>query len=290
MQYSAPETIESALKLLESDDDARVMAGGTDLIVQMTSGMRSPSHVVDIKRIPELCGVVQTADGGWKIGAAVPGAELNEHVELKRDWPGFVEATDLIGSMQVQGRATPVGNLCNASPAGDAVPGMVAAGATVTVAGSNGFRDVAAHDVPAAPGRTNLEKNEFVIAVNLPPKPPNSGDAYLRFIPRTEMDIAVVGTGVFLAFGESGHVREARIALGAIAPTVVFCTEAADALIGSRLEEEAIEAAVLAARNACNPIDDKRGTAEFRVHTVGVLIKRSIAIATQRAKRQVGMD
>jgi len=284
MQYSAPETIDAALALLASGDDCSVMAGGTDLIVQMQAGMRSPAHVVDIKRIPELREVSRTADGGWKIGAAVPGAQLNENNELKADYPGFVEATNLIGSMQVQGRATPAGNLCNASPAGDSVPGMIASGATVTVAGPGGQRDVPVENIPTAPGRTSLAPNEFIIAVNLPAKPKNSGTAYLRFIPRTEMDIAVVGTGVSLMFGENGIVTDARVALGAVAPTALLAREAAEALIGSKLEDEAVEKAMEAARNLCNPIDDKRGTIEFRVHTCGIMLKRTIAIAAERAK------
>lgn len=286
MQFSAPETVKAALSLLEADPGAFVMAGGTDLIVQMQSGLRSPEHVIDLKRIPELSEVTRTPEGGWRIGAAVPGAVLFEHAGLKADWPGFVEATDLIGSMQVQGRATPAGNLCNASPAADSVPAMISAGATVSVMGPQGDRTVAVEDIPLAPGKTSLAPAEMIVAINLPSKPERSGDAYLRFTPRTEMDIAVVGTGVFLAFDQAGAVSNARVALGAVAPTAMLVGAAGDALVGSQLDDAAIERAVAAARAACAPIDDKRGTAEYRIHTAGVMLKRTIAIAAARAKSE----
>ncbi len=285
MQYSAPDTVEAALRLLTSNPGCTVMAGGTDLIVQMQSGLRKPAHIIDIKRINELCEVSRTPAGGWRIGSAVPGAELNENAELKACWPGFVEATDLIGSMQVQGRATPAGNLCNASPAADSVPAMIASGASAIVAGPDGTRTVPVEDIPVAPGRTSLKPSEFIVAIELPAKPARSGDAYLRFTPRTEMDIAVVGTGVFLEFDEAETVVAARVAVGAVAPTALLVDAAAAALTGSKLEPDAIEEAVGAARAACSPIEDKRGTVEYRVHMAGIMLKRTIEIAVRRARQ-----
>ena len=191
MIYEVPETVDSAVALLSgATGSARILAGGTDLLVQMKSGAVEPDLVVDIKRIDGMKSITQE-DGGWRIGAAVSGAEMGEHDALCADWPGVVEAMELIGSTQVQGRATLAGNLCNASPAADSVPAMVAAGALVRVAGPDGVRDIPAEDIPVSPGKTSLAKGEFVTSVFLPPRPAKSGDAYLRFIPRTEMDIAV---------------------------------------------------------------------------------------------------
>lgn len=191
MEYRAPNSLDDAVDMLaNTSGDARVLAGGTDLLVRMHSDMAAPDLIVDIKRIAGMRDIVEE-DGGFRIGAAVSGAEMGEHAGLCAMWPGVVEGTELIGSTQVQGRATMAGNLCNASPAADSVPGMVAAGATVRVVGPNGTRDVAVEDIPTGPGQTSLAKGEFIASIFLPARPERSGDAYLRFIPRTEMDIAV---------------------------------------------------------------------------------------------------
>ena len=190
MRYEAPETLDAAVSLLHGESGlARPLAGGTDLLVQLRAGTVEPDLVVDLKRIPEMRRIA-AVDGGFRVGAAVSGAELGEHDALKAAWPGVVEATELIGSTQIQGRASLGGNLCNASPAADSVPAMIAAGATVTMIGPDGERELPVEEVAAGPGKTNLAKGEIVVAVNLPARPPRSGDAYLRFIPRTEMDIA----------------------------------------------------------------------------------------------------
>ncbi|WP_417209752.1 FAD binding domain-containing protein [Antarctobacter sp.] len=284
MDYASPQTVEDAVGLLSgASGDARVLAGGTDLVVQMTAGLRRPSLVVDIKNIRELTGI-QVDDRGIRIGAAVCGAAINEHPEIRANWPGFAEATDVIGSMQVQSRATPAGNLCNASPAADAVPGMVAAGATVTIAGPDGRRTVPVEQIPTGPGRTSLAKGEFIVSINLPPKPPRSGEAYLRFTPRTEMDIAVVGVGVSITLDTKGICTAARVAIGAVAPTVLLVPEAAGALIGSAVDDPALDAAAEAVRSACAPIDDKRATAAYRVRISGVIFKRAALRALDRAK------
>lgn len=282
MQYLAPSTVEEAARFLADAPDAKVLAGGTDLLVRIRSEMAEPETIVDIKNIAGLRDIT-TEDGGWRIGAAVSGAEMGEHAGLVANWPGVVEATNLIGSTQIQGRATMAGNLCNASPAADSVPAMVAAGATARIVGPNGQRDVAVEEVPTGPGQTSLGKGEFVASIFLPARADNSGDAYLRFIPRTEMDIAVVGCGIALTLDGGGVCSAARVALGAVAPTVLLVEEAADALVGTTVDEAALDALAAACSGAARPIADKRGTVEFRTHVAGVLARRAAKIAKNRA-------
>lgn len=284
MHYAAPRTVEEAVGLLSSAAGAaHVLAGGTDLVVQMGAGLRRPDIVVDVKAIDEMTRIAADA-AGFHIGAAVCGAAIGEHAALRAAWPGVVEAVGLIGSMQVQSRATAAGNLCNGSPAADSVPAMIAAGATVTIAGPAGRRTVPVEAVPAGPGRTTLEKGEVVVAIHLPPRPPRTGDAYLRMIPRSEMDIAVVGAGVCLTLDKTGLCTAARVALGAVAPTAVLVEAAGAALVGTRIEADALEAAAAAARAACRPIDDKRGTAAYRTRVAGVMVRRAAAVALDRAR------
>jgi carbon-monoxide dehydrogenase medium subunit len=284
MRYEAPESLEGAVALLAgAKGEARVLAGGTDLLVQMRADVVDPELIVDIKRIPETRAVTEEK-GGWRIGAAVTGAELREHTRLKKAWPGVVEAANLIGSTQVQGRATLGGNLCNGSPAADSVPALIAAGAVATLAGPKGRRDLPVEDVMLGPRKLALTKGEIVVSFLLPPRPPRSGDAYLRFIPRTEMDIAVVGAGVSLTLDAGGVVSAARVSLGAVAPRVLLVPDAAQALVGSRLDRAAQDRLEAAARAACRPIDDKRGTTEFRIDVAAVLARRSALIALDRAR------
>jgi CO/xanthine dehydrogenase FAD-binding subunit len=283
MRYEAPQTLESAVALLAETGSAQVLAGGTDLLVRMKSDLAAPDLVVDIKRIPAMRAITAEA-GGWRIGAAVSGAELGEHDGVKAAWPGVVEAAELIGSTQIQGRATMAGNLCNASPAADSVPALVAADATVRVVGPNGSRDVAVADVATGPGTTSLAKGEIVESIFLPARPDRSGDAYLRFIPRTEMDIAVVGCGISLTLDAAGTCTAARVALGAVAPTVLLVEDAAAALVGTSVDDAALDALAAACSAACRPIDDKRGTIDFRTKVAGVLARRAATIALARAK------
>jgi carbon-monoxide dehydrogenase medium subunit len=288
IRYVAPGTLEEAISAFAAAGSAaRILAGGTDLLVQMRSGMVRPGLIVDIKKIGEMTEIKQTADGAFVVGAAVSGAALAEHPRFGKTWPGVLEAVNLIGSKQVQGRASAGGNLCNASPAGDSVPALIAAGAVVTVQGPNGRRQMKVEEVPAGPGRTNLKPGEILVHFTLPPRSPGSSDAYLRMIPRTEMDIAVVGCGVSLTL-KDGVCTAARVGLGAVAPTALLVEDAAKALIGSRLDAKALEAAAAACRAACEPIDDKRGTIAYRVKTAGVLVKRTAAIAAQRAHENKG--
>ena len=284
IRYMAPTTLEEAIAAFAAAGSAgRILAGGTDLLVQMRSGMVKPGLIVDIKKIAEMTEIADAADGGFRIGAAVSGAELAEHARFKKVWPGVLEAVNLIGSKQVQGRASAGGNLCNASPAGDSVPALIAAGAVVTVQGPNGRRELAVEKVPAGPGRTNLAPGEILVSFKLPPRPVGSGDAYLRMIPRTEMDIAVVGCGVSLTL-KNGICTAARVGLGAVAPIVLLVEAAATALSGSKLDVAALEAAANACRAACRPIDDKRGTIAYRTKIAGVLLKRTATIAAKRAQ------
>ena len=284
MNYKSPNSIEEATALLAAaNGNARILAGGTDLLVQIRGGFADPDLIIDVKNIPELRAITSGSDG-IQIGAAVSGAELGEHPIVSKVWPGVVEATELIGSTQIQGRASLGGNLCNASPAADTVPALVAAGATCRVAGIKGERTVPVEEITTGPGSTSLGNDEFVVDFSFPTRPEHSGDAYLRFIPRTEMDIAVVGAGVSLTLAEDGSCKTARVSLGAVAPSVVVLEDGANALIGTKLDEDALGKLDIAARAACNPIDDKRGTVEFRTDVAGVLAKRAALIAKERAE------
>jgi aerobic carbon-monoxide dehydrogenase medium subunit len=283
IQYLLPRTLDEAVSaLLAANGAARILAGGTDLLVQMRAGAVRPGAIVDIKKIDEAMTIEETADGGFRVGAAVSGAVLAEHPRFGKSWPGVLEAINLIGSTQVQGRASAGGNLCNASPAADSVPAMVAAGAIATVHGPNGRRQIKVEDIPAGPGRTKLVPGEILVSLIFPPRPNGSGDAYLRMIPRTEMDIAVVGCGVSLTL-KNGVCTAARVSLGAVAPTVLLVEAAGKALIGSRLDAAALDAAAAACSAVCRPIDDKRGTIAYRTKVAGVLLKRTVAIAAKRA-------
>ena len=285
MRYEAPETKGEAVSLLAmAEGSGRVLAGGTDLLVQLRSGVVKPGVVVDIKKIVETREIT-TENGGFRVGAAVTGAELDEHKALKKLWPGVVEAVELIGSTQIQGRASMGGNLCNASPAADSVPALIAAGAQCHIAGPDGERTLPVEGFCTGPGVTNLQTGEFLVSFTLPSRPPHSGDAYLRFIPRTEMDIAVVGIGVSLSLDSNGICVAARVGLGAVAATALLVAEAAEALIGTSVDEGAIENMTSAIRSACRPIDDKRGTIVYRTQVSGVLAGRACRIALQRAEQ-----
>ena len=286
MRYEAPETLDAAVALLAGAPGmARVMAGGTDLLVQLKADVSHPDMVVDIKRIGEMRQVKEEA-GGFLVGAAVTGAEMKEHAKLKAAWPGLVEAANLIGSTQVQGRATMGGNLCNGSPAADSVPAMIAAGAVAVIVGPGGRRELAVEDVMLAPRKLALTKGEIVVAFKLPARPAHAADAYVRFIPRTEMDIAVVGCGVSLTRDAAGKITAARVGLGAVAARPLLVTAAADAIVGTSLDDAALEKLAAAASAACKPIDDKRGTIEFRTEVAGVMARRTAMIAYERAGKR----
>lgn len=284
MRYHTPTSFADAAAIAAGTTGTlRFLAGGTDVLVQMRAGMVQPDDLIDLKHIPGVDKIERTAEGGWRIGVAVPGIVLGGDAELVRDWPGVVEGMNLVGSTQVQGRATLAGNLCNGSPAADSVPGMVAAGAVATVTRPNGTREIPVEKIPTGPGKTNLARGEVISAITLPPRGKNGGDAYLRFIPRTEMDIAVVGCAVNLRL-DGDKVVEARVALGAVAPTVLLSEACAKAIIGTTLDDAALAALAKAAEGEAKPISDKRGTKEFRIEVAGVLARRAAKIAYDRAK------
>ncbi len=283
MLYQSPHTAAEAVDLLKkSKGSVHVLAGGSDLLVRMKGGFIEPDLIVDIKRIPATQ-QIKASKSGFIIGAAVSCAELAQNKALVKAWPGVVEAANLIGSDQIQSRCTMAGNLCNASPAADSVPALIAANAEAVIQGPKGKRVIPVAKVVTGPGKTSLKKGEFIEALKLPSGSAKSGDAYLRFIPRTEMDIAVVSAAVNLSIDAKKVVTDARVALGAVAPTALLVPAGAKALIGSKLEEEALEKLGAACAKACNPIDDKRGTIDFRVKVAKVLATRAAKAAYARA-------
>jgi len=279
--YEAPTSLELAVSILAASSNARVLAGGTDILAQMRLGLRNPATLVDVKHIPELMAITLD-ERGLRLGAAVPGAVVTGHEEIRRLFPGFVEGLGLIGSSQIQGRCTVGGNLCNASPAADSVPALIVSRATCNIRGATGERVVAAEDFNTGPAQNCLAAGELLVSVDLPRPEPRSSTAYLRFIPRTEMDIAVAGAAVALTLDPAGVCTDARVAIGAVAPTALLVPEAAGALIGSALDDASLQRAAAAASAAASPINDKRGTADYRRKVVGVLVRRAAVVARTR--------
>jgi carbon-monoxide dehydrogenase medium subunit len=286
MQYvKAADAADAVKHLAGAGGQGFVLAGGTDLLVQMKSRRVSPEIIVDIKNLPGAMEIREEGDG-YRIGAGVPGALLGEDPGFVAAWPGVAEAAQLIGSTQIQGRATMVGNLCNASPAADSVPALMAAEAQAVIEGPGGQRTVPVADIPTGPGKTSLQTGEFVSALLLPARPSLASDAYLRFIPRTEMDIAVAAAAVNLVLDGDGTVAKARVALGAVAATAYLDEAAGAQLVGTKLEDDVLSELAALCGKSCSPIDDKRGTVEYRREVVGVLAKRAARIAYQRAKEK----
>ncbi len=287
MHYESPASVAEAIRLLADapPGSARVLAGGTDLLVQMRTGRTNPSLLVDVKRIPETRSV-SVRDGELVIGAALESVTLRGSPELEKNFPGLAEAAALIGSDQIQGRASLGGNLCNASPAADTIPPLIALGAEAEIAGPDGARRVPVADFVTGPGSTVLGRGEFLVALHVPLPAARSADAYLRLIPRTEMDIAVVGAAVSVTLDAGGSCAAARVVLGAVAPTVIEVPDAAAALVGSPLDDAALARAGEAATAACSPIDDLRGTIDYRRKVAAVLTRRAAAIAGERAAQR----
>lgn len=284
-RYEAPTSVAGALHILGADPDARVLAGGTDLLVQYHAGVRRPSVFVDVKRIPEMMRIVVDG-GGATIGAAVAAADVCAHPDLRNRWPGLVEGVHLIGSTQIQGRSSIGGNLCNGSPAADSTCGLIVNRAAVVIAGTGGERTMPVEQFVLGPGKVALQPGELLVAVRLPMVASRTADAYLRLIPRSEMDIAVASAAVSLTLDPSGVCTAARVAIGAVAPTAVLVQAAADALVGTAVDAAALRTAAGAASAAARPIDDKRGTAPYRRTVAGVLTKRAAAIARARAEER----
>lgn len=286
IEYAAPTTVDDAVSALAGGGVSQPFAGGTDLMVQMRSAAPREQKLVDIKRIPELASIALDSSG-LRLGAGVSCWEVSQHKGLREAFPGLVEAAELIGSIQIQNRATVGGNLCNASPAADTVPALIAVGAECVIAGSGGRRTLPVTDFVTGPGTTVLGADELLVELVVPAIAVGTADAYLRFIPRGEMDIAVVGAGVSLTLSADGTCTAARVALGAVGPTAFSVPAAADALVGTSLDEAALERAAAAARDAANPIDDKRGTVTYRRTIAGVLTRRATQIAATRARERI---
>ncbi len=286
IDYFAPATVaEAVARFTEKGDRARALAGGTDIIVQVRENRRDIDLLVDLKNIPEVNELSYDPARGLFLGAAVPCYRIAQHPAIPRAYPGLVDGASLIGGVQIQSRASVGGNLCNASPAADSIPALIAHEAIAVIAGKTGNREVAVEKFCTAPGRTVLGPGEFLIGLRLPPPKPCSGSAYLRFIPRNEMDIAVVGAGVVLTLNESkATCVSARVALGAVGPTPLLVAEAGAALAGCSLTEADLDRAAALAQAAAKPISDMRGDADYRRHLVGVLVKRALRKAIERAK------
>ena len=283
LRYEAPESLDGAVTLLSGGGGGKILAGGTDVLMQLHTEMIDPDVIVDIKNIPELKRLSED-EGAWTVGAAVSGMNIIDNDAFQTAWPGVCEGVALIGSIQVKGRASIGGNLCNASPAADSVPAIIAAGAIANIVGPGGSREEPVENIVTGPGQTSLADGELIVSFSFPAKQANSGDCYLRLTPRTEMDIAIVGAGVNLTLDDDGTCIAARISIGAVAPTPLLVEDAANALIGTKVNDAALDAMVEAVRAACNPISDKRGTREYRIKTAGVIARRAALKALERAQ------
>jgi carbon-monoxide dehydrogenase medium subunit len=283
-QYLAASTIEEAVNAhSKANGSARFLAGGTDLLVQIKSGIRKPNLVIDVKKIVELNSIEEISENEFVVGASVSGVNLNRNKKFSKLWPGVLEAFRLIGSEQIQGRASLGGNICNGSPAGDSVPALIAAGCIALIAGPNGKREIPIEEFHIGPGKTVLDNGEMLVSLKFPKREINSSDAYLRMTPRTEMDIAVVGCAVNITL-DNNICTSARVSLGAVAPTPLLIEEASKIMVGTDLNSEVLDKVADLCMQACNPINDKRGTIDYRTKVSGVLFKRSVLIAIDRIK------
>ena len=287
MEYILPQSVDEALSILNSKPDSAVFAGATDLIPQIRGGRPEPGLLVDLKNIPSLVDI-GFSNKTWKIGAATPVARIKNNSKLTKDFPGLSEASALIGSDQIQNRASLGGNLCTASPGADTVPSLMVNEALVLIASKTGSRTIPVVEVIKGPGKISLSSGEFLIEFLLEQPPSRTSDAYERFIPRTEMDIAVVDAAARISLDEKGHCKEAKIAIGAAAPTVIRVPEAEKILHGKKINDQLLAEVMEAASTACNPINDKRGTVEYRRQVAGVLVKRVILLAEKRALDKKG--
>lgn len=283
-EYKAPTSLDEAVNFLSNAAHAaKVLAGGTDLIIQSKGKYDDPLTVIDVKGISSMVSAELT-ENELLLGPSMPCAKLTARKDIKAVFPGLIEAAYLIGSTQIQGRASVGGNLCNSSPAADTVPALIAVGAVCVIQGPNGTREVPVEEFTTGVGKNVLEKGELLVQLKIKRPSAGTSDAYLRLIPRTEMDIAVAGAGVSVTLDSDGTCTAARVGIGAVAPTALLVDAAADALIGSKLDDAALDAAAKAATGASSPITDRRGTVEYRQHVIGVLVKRAASIAAERAR------
>ncbi len=291
LDYVAPNNVDEAISALaDGGERARPLSGGTDLIAQLQEGRLGLDTIVDLKRIPELMAISVSSDS-LTIGASVSCHTINSNQSVRDAYPALIDSTHLIGGTQIQGRASLGGNLCNSSPAADSIPNLIAHSVTCHIAGPNGRRSVAVEDFCTAPGRNVLGNGEFLVALEFPTPPANFGAAYLRFIPRNEMDIAVVGAGASVVLSDDKNtIQSARVSLGAVAPTPLFVQEAGDALAGQPVSEETLATAAELAKDAARPISDMRGTIPQRKHLSAILTQRALRIAIDRARGTKTVD
>ena len=285
IDYTAPTSLSEAVSIMAAHGDrARPLAGGTDVLVQLRGGRREVDVLVDTKKIPELNGI-RLDDNGLQLGAAVACTQIYDDQAVVAAYPGLIDAAGLIGSIQIQGRASIGGNLCNASPSGDSIPPVITLGGEAHINGPNGWRTVPTEDFCTGPGRNALEPGELLVAIQIPAPAAHSGTAYLRFIPRNEMDIAVAGVSSTVVLDASGqNIQSARIALASVGPTPILATAAGDSLAGKAVSDDAIAEAGRLASEAATPITDMRGTIRQRHHLVDVLTRRTLNIAIRRAR------
>ena len=286
IDFAAPKTLSEAVELMASHgEQAKIIAGGTDILVMLRGGRRSANLLVDVKAIPELNEISYSPQTGLVLGAAAPCYRIYQDQAVASAYPGLIDAASLIGGIQIQGRATIGGNLCNAAPSGDSIPPVIVLGGVCHIAGPNGNRQLPAEEFCTAPGRNALQPGELLVSINLPAPQAHAGANYLRFIPRNEMDIAVVGVGSSVVLDASGqNFVSARIALASVAPTPVFARDAGDSLAGKPVSEAAIQEASEKAQADAVPINDMRGTIRQRVHLVGVMTRRTLNNAVRRAR------
>lgn len=288
IDYLRPRTLGECLQAFaDHGSNARALAGGTDLLVQMRAGHRTNGIIVDVKAVPELNELTCDPRAGLTLGAAVPCYRIYGDVAVRRAYPGLIDTVEMIGGTQIQGRASVGGNLCNAAPSADAVPALIALRATCRIASADGERGIPVEDFCTAPGRNVLADGEILVSLHLPPPPENSGACYLRFIPRNEMDIAVAGAGVSVAL-QGGRFSDARVALASVAPVPLLVREAGAVLRGRSVGREAVARAAAAARAAASPINDMRGTMEYRRNLCEVLTRRALETAIRRAGGMLG--
>jgi len=285
-EYVAPRSLTEAVALLkERGDGAKLLAGGTDLLVQMKEAGAHPSAVVSLHQLPELRGIDFDEAQGLRIGAASDLATVAAFPVVPERFTALAEGAGIVGSVQTRNMATLGGNVANAAPSADTAPPLVVLDAVAEIAGPEGSRQVPAGELFVSPGKTVLAPHEILVAFRLPTPPPRTGSVYQRHTPRKIMDIAVVGVGVRLTLApDADTIREARICLGAVAPTPIRATEAEAALAGQPPSDELLARAAELARAAARPISDVRGSAEFRRYLVGVMTRRCLAIALERAK------
>jgi len=283
VDYESPSTVQEAISLLGGDRKAKMLAGGTDVLVQLRAGRGDTNLIVDVKGIPELNEMRLDPQQGLTLGAAVPCYKIYGDAEIQKAYPGLIDCASLIGGIQIQGRASIGGNLCNSAPSADAIPMLIACGVTCKIASADGTREVAAEDICTGPGQNVLRAGELLVSMHFSLPKANSGARYIRFIPRNEMDIAVAGSGVNVTL-ENGTFKTARIALASVAPTPLFVREAGEALTGQPVNDESIAKAAALAKAAASPITDMRGTIEYRKHLCEVLTRRALNDAVKRAR------